>query len=165
MASELSEESTAVVIDDEESVCEGCRQALAEQGYGTGVARDGEQGLRLVEHSRPNAVLVDLKMPGIRGAWVRCPWATSREARCSSAGSTILCICANAEDRPPRLLSLQPPRLVNDHEQSPNRRLGNQRLHCGSGACTSGTYRRGRRIGESNRRQSAVLLLQGHGRM
>jgi len=44
MASNLSGESAVVVIDDEESVCKGCRRVLAEQGYRTGVARDGKEG-------------------------------------------------------------------------------------------------------------------------
>ena len=58
---------SALVIDDEESIREGCRQALEAGGYRARVARDGKQGLRLVEQSRPNVVLVDLKMPGVDG--------------------------------------------------------------------------------------------------
>lgn len=61
-------ESVAVVlIDDVESMREGCRQTLEAEGLRTAVARDGLEGLRLVESLRPNVVLVDLKMPGISG--------------------------------------------------------------------------------------------------
>lgn len=56
-----------VVIDDEESICEGCRQTLKEEGYRAEVARDGTEGLKLVEQFHPKVVLVDLKMPGISG--------------------------------------------------------------------------------------------------
>ena len=56
-----------LVIDDEESVREGCRQALDESGYQTDVARSGLQGLRIVEEARPDMVLVDLKMPDMHG--------------------------------------------------------------------------------------------------
>ena len=56
-----------VVIDDEESICEGCRQTLETGGYRSEIARDGIQGLKLVEQSHPRVVLVDLKMQGMNG--------------------------------------------------------------------------------------------------
>jgi len=56
-----------LVIDDEESFSEGCRQTLEMGGYRAAVARDGVRGLKLAEQSPPNVVLVDLKMPGIDG--------------------------------------------------------------------------------------------------
>ncbi|MCE5251890.1 NAD(P)H-dependent oxidoreductase subunit E [bacterium] len=56
-----------IVIDDDESMCEGCRQTLEEEGLRAAVARDGLQGLKLVEQSHPKVVLVDLKMPGLTG--------------------------------------------------------------------------------------------------
>ena len=60
--------STAVVvIDDEEYMCEGCRQTLEENGLHTVTACNGTEGIDLVKKARPNVVLVDLKMPGISG--------------------------------------------------------------------------------------------------
>jgi len=59
--------STVLVIDDEESIREGCRQLLEYQGYRVAVVSDGEWGLRLVEQTRPDLVLVDLRMPGMDG--------------------------------------------------------------------------------------------------
>ena len=56
-----------VVIDDEESMCEGCRQTLEEEGFRAAIARDGIRGLELVRTSHPKVVLVDLKMPGLTG--------------------------------------------------------------------------------------------------
>ncbi|MBN1980475.1 MAG: NAD(P)H-dependent oxidoreductase subunit E [Chitinivibrionales bacterium] len=56
-----------VVIDDDESMCEGCRQTLESEGYRAVVARNGEEGLKLVKNTRPHVALVDLKMPGIPG--------------------------------------------------------------------------------------------------
>jgi NADH-quinone oxidoreductase subunit E len=56
-----------VVIDDEEMFTEGCRQTLEMGGYRSAVARDGPRGLALVRSTRPNVVLVDLKMPGMDG--------------------------------------------------------------------------------------------------
>lgn len=59
--------SDVVVIDDDESMCEGCRQTLEEEGFRAIVAREGTQGLKLVEETHPKIVLVDLKMPGMSG--------------------------------------------------------------------------------------------------
>jgi len=58
---------TVGVIDDEESIREGCRQLLESEGYRVAVKRNGRRGLRLVGRKRPDAVLVDLKMPGMGG--------------------------------------------------------------------------------------------------
>ncbi len=67
MLTEPGCEATVAVIDDEETIREGCRRTLTEKGYRTAVAEDGPRGLRLVEQTRPNVVLVDLKMPGMGG--------------------------------------------------------------------------------------------------
>lgn len=56
-----------VVIDDDESIREGCRLALEGQGYRAAVVADGSQGLRLLESARPPVVLLDLRMPGVSG--------------------------------------------------------------------------------------------------
>jgi len=59
--------TSVLVIDDEEPMCEGCRQTLEESGFSTAVALNGSEGIRLIEEARPDVVLVDLKMPGIGG--------------------------------------------------------------------------------------------------
>ena len=56
-----------VVIDDEESMCEGCRQTLELDGYHAEVAMNGTEGLKLVEERLPSVVVLDLKMPGLSG--------------------------------------------------------------------------------------------------
>lgn len=58
---------TVLVIDDEDSMREGCRQTLEENGYHTSVAGNGEEGLLLAEKMKPNVALVDLKMTGMSG--------------------------------------------------------------------------------------------------
>ena len=59
--------TSVLVIDDEEAMCEGCRQTLEESGFSTAVAFNGTEGIRLLEEVKPHVVLVDLKMPGISG--------------------------------------------------------------------------------------------------
>jgi NADH-quinone oxidoreductase subunit E len=56
-----------VVIDDDDSMCEGCRQTLESGGFHAVMAHNGEDGIKLVQQKRPHVVLVDLKMPGITG--------------------------------------------------------------------------------------------------
>lgn len=59
-----------VVIDDEESIREGCRQALETEGYRAMLADNGADGLDMVRKVRPRVVLLDLRMPGISGVEV-----------------------------------------------------------------------------------------------
>lgn len=56
-----------VVVDDEESIREGCRQTLEGEGYRAMVAKDGLQGIRIVEEAKPRVVLLDLSMPNMGG--------------------------------------------------------------------------------------------------
>ena len=55
------------VVDDEESIREGCRQALEASGYKTASASDGAQAMKLIESEHPRVVLLDLRMPGLGG--------------------------------------------------------------------------------------------------
>jgi len=66
-----------VVIDDEETFTEGCRQTLEMGGYRAAVAKNGQQGLSLVRSAHPGVVLVDLKMPGMNGIEVLGHLSTS----------------------------------------------------------------------------------------
>ena len=43
------EQPDILVIDDDESICEGCKQTLEEEGFRATIARNGIQGLKLVE--------------------------------------------------------------------------------------------------------------------
>ena len=56
-----------IVIDDDESMCEGCRQTLENEGFRAAIAFDGKQGLVLIKALHPKVALVDLKMPGMSG--------------------------------------------------------------------------------------------------
>jgi sulfhydrogenase subunit beta (sulfur reductase) len=67
MPKERTNGGAVLVIDDEDSMREGCRQTLEDKGYRASVAENGEEGLLLAEKIRPNVALVDLKMPGMSG--------------------------------------------------------------------------------------------------
>jgi NADH-quinone oxidoreductase subunit E len=68
MASEITTRSVDVlVVDDEESIREGCRQALKDRGYRAMVAKDGLQGIDMVKETKPRLVLLDQRMPYMSG--------------------------------------------------------------------------------------------------
>ena len=56
-----------LIIDDEESIRDGCRQSLEKSGYSVLEAADGGEGIRIAREAKPDIALVDLKMPGLSG--------------------------------------------------------------------------------------------------
>jgi two-component system response regulator HydG len=56
-----------LVIDDDESMRDSCRQALARKAGRVEVAGDGLTGLKILEKEAFDLVLLDLKMPGLSG--------------------------------------------------------------------------------------------------
>jgi signal transduction histidine kinase len=56
-----------LVIDDEEALRDGCRQALEKSGYTVLTAGEGVEGIKIAREKKPNIAFVDLKMPGISG--------------------------------------------------------------------------------------------------
>ncbi len=57
----------ALIIDDEEAMRDSCAQILRRSGYEVDTAADGAAGIRKIADFRPDAVIVDLKMPGTSG--------------------------------------------------------------------------------------------------
>ncbi|HEY4242700.1 MAG TPA: response regulator [Kofleriaceae bacterium] len=60
-------EGRVLVIDDEPMVRETLGQVLSDEGYVVDVAVDGEVALDRVHAARPDAILLDLMMPGMNG--------------------------------------------------------------------------------------------------
>lgn len=56
-----------LVIDDDESIIHTFARALLFEGYEVVTALTGEAGLREVEASHPDAILLDLRMPDAGG--------------------------------------------------------------------------------------------------
>jgi len=56
-----------LIIDDEESILDGCRQALEKSGYSVITTSVGQEGIGLARKNKPEVVFIDLKMPGISG--------------------------------------------------------------------------------------------------
>lgn len=56
-----------LIIDDDESMREGCRQTLEEDGFRVRMAENGARGLELTARESFDIILLDLKMPGLSG--------------------------------------------------------------------------------------------------
>ena len=59
--------ATVLVVDDEPAIRESLERALALEGYSVALAVDGEAGLEALVTSPPDAVVLDVAMPGIDG--------------------------------------------------------------------------------------------------
>jgi CheY-like chemotaxis protein len=56
-----------LVVDDDPQVVDLVRQILEDEPYEVVAAADGQEALEAIVHKRPDAMLLDLLMPGIDG--------------------------------------------------------------------------------------------------
>jgi two-component system sensor histidine kinase/response regulator len=63
----LEKKPIILVIDDDESMRDSCTQILTKDGFRAEIAKDGSSGLEKIKETKPDLVLIDLKMPGING--------------------------------------------------------------------------------------------------
>lgn len=56
-----------LIVDDDRTIRRNLARLLASEGFATVEAEDGASGLRAIEAGEPDAVLLDLKMPGVDG--------------------------------------------------------------------------------------------------
>ncbi len=59
----MSRKPIVLIIDDEEFILDSCCQVFTKEGYRTETAKDGDAGLQKLKETKPDLVLVDLKMP------------------------------------------------------------------------------------------------------
>jgi DNA-binding response OmpR family regulator len=60
-------QKSILLIEDEPHIALGLSDALAFEGFQAIVASTGEEGIRLARERRPDAILLDLMLPGING--------------------------------------------------------------------------------------------------
>ena len=56
-----------LLVEDEEIILNLLQRKLTQEGYEVSVARDGEDGLRIMRQFRPDLVLLDIIMPKLGG--------------------------------------------------------------------------------------------------
>ena len=67
MPSHISFKPRILVVDDEKRIRDGCYKVLTEEGFEVARAETGEVGIRMIEETHYDIVLLDLKMPGLSG--------------------------------------------------------------------------------------------------
>jgi CheY-like chemotaxis protein len=113
-----------LVIDDDPGIRSFVSDLLEYAGYEVNVAADGAEGLRVIEGSAPDAIVLDLMMPVVNG-WefvARCDTMRPRSFRtppacvscqqslaARSAGSIRIC-ATRCADRVPRQRLLRRPK-------------------------------------------------------
>ncbi len=63
----MSEKKRILVVDDEPDFAEVVRINLEREGFSVEVAGDGQEGLRRVKEDPPDAIILDVMMPGMDG--------------------------------------------------------------------------------------------------
>src|SRR5262245_2042847 len=56
-----------LIVDDEPAVCWALQRALTEEGHAVTVAASAEEGLEHAERQPPDAVILDVRLPGMDG--------------------------------------------------------------------------------------------------
>jgi two-component system, NtrC family, nitrogen regulation response regulator GlnG len=56
-----------LIVDDEEAVCWALKKALAKLGHQIAVASSAEEAFRLVDMQIPDAIILDVRLPGLDG--------------------------------------------------------------------------------------------------
>jgi DNA-binding NtrC family response regulator len=56
-----------MIVDDEPQVAEVLAKSLSRQGHRTTVVHSGEDALRIISNAAPDALFLDVSMPGING--------------------------------------------------------------------------------------------------
>ena len=60
---QTSAQKRILLVDDDREIVESMKIALEASGYAVVVARDGNQGLAMVERENPDLVILDMMMP------------------------------------------------------------------------------------------------------
>jgi CheY-like chemotaxis protein len=82
-AAAVTGSSTILVIDDDAAVRDLMQRFLAKEGFGIVTATGGEQGLRLARDLQPDAITLDVMMPGMDG------WAVLAELKADTGTADI----------------------------------------------------------------------------
>ena len=80
MGAESVSRKTVLVVDDHRPVRALCRASLEEAGFRVLEAENGQEALASVQTERPDAILLDIMMPGISGWEVTAALLAERSA-------------------------------------------------------------------------------------
>jgi len=87
-----------LVVDDEPQLCTALQRILKMEGYHVRTAFDGQTALGLVKEKQPDAIVLDVVMPGMDGREV------CRRVRECAAGTRVIYFTAQSGAFQPQLL-------------------------------------------------------------
>lgn len=70
-----------LLIEDEEIMIDLLQRKLTKEGYNVSIARDGEEGLKLMKEIKPDLILLDIIMPKMGGFEVMTEMAKDKELK------------------------------------------------------------------------------------
>jgi CheY-like chemotaxis protein len=68
----MNETKTVLFADDEEDICRGARLWLTHAGFRAHLVRDGAQAVAAAQSLRPDAIVLDVRMPNKDGLTALC---------------------------------------------------------------------------------------------
>ena len=82
-----------LIVDDEPQVAEVLARSLAREGHSAKIAHSGEEALQILGRSEPDALFLDVSMPGMNGLDVlsqvkRMPRMSSRRSSASAPSTS-----------------------------------------------------------------------------
>ena len=63
----MTSDVAILIVDDEPSICSGCKMILSEQGYHVGISCCGEESLAKISDNCFDLIILDIKLPDISG--------------------------------------------------------------------------------------------------
>ncbi len=91
-----------LVVDDDEGIRQIVRLFLSDEGYEVVEAANGQMALELIQHLRPELILLDLRMPVMDG------WEFARRYRLTPGEHAPIVACVAALDVTTECASVQP---------------------------------------------------------
>jgi CheY-like chemotaxis protein/signal transduction histidine kinase/HAMP domain-containing protein len=91
---------TLIIIEDDESFAEVLTELASEFGFRSIVAHDGERGIEMVKQSLPDAVILDIGLPGIDG------WGVLEELKNNTLTKNIPVHCFSGHDEGAKALRM-----------------------------------------------------------
>ena len=89
---------TVLVIDDDTALRDTIGLMLEKEGFRPALAADGKSGLKQALSPKPDLILVELKMPGLRGMDV------CKQVRSAEMKTPMIVLSANGDDMDKALL-------------------------------------------------------------